>query len=452
MLIIGGGTAGLEAAITCSNAGARAIVVEHSAIVGGKLAAPLVDRSRTDDDISIPDLSEIRAQVASQGIEIITLADIDSIEGSAGDFTVSIHERARFVTDACTRCNKCPQVCPQVAANEFDANLTFRKAIYTPLIETLPAEFVVDIDCCLNTPPNYLPCQRCVDICDDNAIDFDMALDKPHKRQVAAIIVTVGFEVADDPHLQEFGYGKYTDVITAMELQRLLQTPGPTGGFAAKPSNEEYPERILLVLHHISPYTAYIMSNQIRSLSGQDIDEISLLILEQKEECIELNALESVAAEAGVSLCRGGWTGIKETNDNGLCIGYVNLVTGQVTEQEFDMVVLSSDVAPPDCLGELATTLEINLTDSGYIELLSSNTTSRDGIYAAGCATGPMEAEQSMEQGRLAAVSALGCCSSQLPLEIKPHQKDPGWRELTQAQQRLRVERLLKSLIELGES
>jgi heterodisulfide reductase subunit A-like polyferredoxin len=147
------------------------------------------------------------------------------------------------------------------------------------------------------------------------------------------------------------------------------------------------------------------------------------------------------------------WTGIKETDDNGLCVGYVDLATGLAMERVFDMVVLSSDVEPPACLAALATTLEINLAGSGYVELTSSTATSRDGIYAAGCATGPMGGEQSMEQARLAAMAALGHCSSQLDLiETKPEQSHSGWQDLPESEQCLRIEQLLKSLIVLGES
>lgn len=478
VLIIGGGVAGLEAAITCSKAGARAIVVEHSAIVGGKLAAPFGDRSTSDDQIPIPGLDEISALVdkaetktkaETEGIEILTLADIESIEGGPGNFTLSVRERARFVTDACTRCNNCPQVCPQVVANEFDVGLTFRKAIYTPLQQTLPGEFVVDIENCLNKPPNYLPCHRCVEVCDDNAIDFDMPLDRLHKRQVAAIIIAVGFEVTDDSHLREFGYGMHTDVVTSMELQRLLQSPGPTGGFVAKPSNEEYPARILLVLHENSPYAAYIMSNQIRRLVDQNIEAISLLILEQKGVGAELDTLEGIATEAGVTLCRGVWVGIRETDNKALRVGYVDLATGRAREQEYDMVVLSSDVRPPAGLTELATMLGASLAESGYIEVIaggdgesdgeedsivtSPTATSCPGIYAAGCATGPMGVEKSLEQARAAAMAALRHCSSQLArVEKKPGQRRSDWQDLTESEQRLRIEQLLESLIKLGES
>jgi heterodisulfide reductase subunit A len=480
VLIIGSGITGLAAAVCCSKAGVRAIVVEQSAIVGGKLAASLVVGVDGSADANLvygeglPNLDELSAlagedtvdknqvdENGATGIEIFTLADVERLEGEPGDFTVSILERARFVTDACTRCNNCPQVCPQVTANEFDAGLSFRKAIYTPMQQTLPGKFVIDIESCLNTPPNYLPCQRCVEVCDDNAIDFSMNLERRHQRQVTAVIIAAGFESAVSADLQEFGYGMHPDVVTSMELQRLLQSPGPTGGFVAKPSDEEYPERILLVLHGNSDFSAFILSNQIRRLVDQGIEEIFLLLLDQKGAGAELETLETIATEAGITLCRGVWVGIREA-DNRLCAGYVDLATGLAIEQVFDMVVLSSDLQPPRGLAELATTLEVSLAGTGYIETLegdqgddgsppSHTATSRPGIYAAGCATGPLSMAQSLVQARTAVQAAVTLCSPELSRTETAELEQPRWPDLTEVEQQLRIEGLLESLIMLGE-
>ncbi|MEH6627255.1 MAG: FAD-dependent oxidoreductase [Motiliproteus sp.] len=488
VLIIGGGLSGLAAAVACSKLGVRAIVVERGAIVGGKLAAPLVDGLDVADLGSAGsglDLEAVRAlandagldepaidqagvdKKGSNGIEIFTLADVESLEGEPGVFTVSIRQRARFVTDACTRCNNCPQVCPQVSGNEFDAGLTYRKAIYTPLQQTLPGAFVVDIDTCLNTPPNYLPCQRCVEVCDDNAIDFSMPLVRWHQRRVAAVIIAAGFEEADNTNLKEFGYGVYPDVVTSVELQRLLQSPGPTGGFVAKPSNEEYPEVVLFVLQDNAPFATYILAQQMARLAEQDIEQISLLVLEQRGvgADADLQALDAMAADADIPLCRGSWVGVREVDEKRLRVGTVDLATGVASEQDFDMVVLSSDVAPAVGLAELAATLEVNLTDSGYIEAVTggaggedvdecplATSTSRPGIFVAGCAAGPFSIAQSLEQARAAVTAVVGhCCSQSSSFADSSAAEKTEQRGLSEDEQRLRIERVLESLMLLGE-
>jgi heterodisulfide reductase subunit A len=177
VLIVGGGIAGLHAATECANAGARAIIVEQGPIVGGKLAAAMTEASGIADRAEGVSTPLFEALAKNENIEIITLASLENIEGRPGNFTVSIRERARFVTDACTRCKLCRAVCPVVVSNEFDAGLTYRKAIYTPMGETLPEAWVIDIENCLNTPPNYLPCNRCIEVCADDAILFNLPLD-----------------------------------------------------------------------------------------------------------------------------------------------------------------------------------------------------------------------------------------------------------------------------------
>jgi heterodisulfide reductase subunit A-like polyferredoxin len=144
----------------CADAGARAIVVEQNPIIGGKLAATMTGESAIGERAEGAKTPLFAKLADYENIEIITLANLQNIEGRPGNFTVSIREAARFVTDACTRCKLCRAVCPVVLANEFDAGLTYRKAIYTPMSETMPQEYVIDIENCLNTPPNYQPSLR----------------------------------------------------------------------------------------------------------------------------------------------------------------------------------------------------------------------------------------------------------------------------------------------------
>ena len=251
ILIVGGGVAGLTAAIACAEAGVRAIVVEHDAIVGGRLAAAMTQKSSVGDSIDGVPIPKLDALAKMSNIEIFTLANLEEIQGGPGNFDISIRERARFVTEDCTLCNHCRPVCPVVRSNEHDAGLSYRKAIYAPFPETMPPEFVIDIDACLNTPPNYLPCNRCTEVCDDDAIHFDVPLERLHQRKVGAVVLAAGFETATDSGASHRGYGEYPDVVTTAEMERLLTAPGPTGGFAAKPSNEEYANSILFILDEI---------------------------------------------------------------------------------------------------------------------------------------------------------------------------------------------------------
>ncbi len=411
ILVVGGGPAGLHAALQCANAGANAIVVERGPVVGGRLAATMLKPSAIGDRSEGVRTPLFEALIDNKKIEIITQASLEGITGRPGNFTVSIRERARFVTDACTRCKNCNTVCPVVKPNEFDAGLTYRKAIYTPLSDTLPSPYVIDVNSCLNTPPNYLPCQRCVDVCDDNAIFFNLALNTDHERQVGAVILAPGFRVEEPARFAEFGYGAHPDVVTSAELQRLLESPGPTGGYASKPSNEEYPARVLLVLENPSPFALYITASQVQQLLAQDIETVAVLILAQPT-AESLEAAGALFNEAGIEVYWGAGFKAGPAEENALEVSYEDLSINHFVRRTYDLVVLCSDVEPPDGLAELATAAGVDLAEDGYIKVSGGNgsgsviDTSRPGVFVAGCASGPKNIKESLTEAQAAASSA----------------------------------------------
>lgn len=455
ILIVGGGIAGLHAAMECANAGARAIVVEQGPIVGGRLAATMTDASAIGDRAEGVRTPLFEALTDNKNIEIITLAKLEKIEGRPGNFTVSIREHARFVTDACTRCKLCRAVCPVVLPNEFDAGLTYRKAIYAPMSETLPAEWVIDIQACLNTPPNYLPCQRCVEVCADNAIHFNLPLDTVHERQVGAVILAPGFQIKDGESFADLGYGAHPDIVMSAELQRLLESPGPTGGYASKPSTEEYPESVLLVLDDPSHFALYIVASQVHQLLEQDVETISVLVLSQLTQQSEQAKVQELAIKTGVQVRWGAMLKVDPSADNKLDVSYEDFSTKRYVNQTYDMVVLCSDVGPPDGLRELAQTTGIALADSGYIAPGGANgagvSTSRPGIFVAGCASGAKNIKDSIADAHAAASCALEQLDPRMLDSADTSEKAPG-KTATAPQvpaddMRKQIEQLLYALI-----
>ncbi len=411
ILIVGGGIAGLHAALQCANGGARAIVVEKGPIVGGKLAATMTDASAIGNRAEGERAPLFEALEQNDLIEIITLADLENIEGRPGNFTVSIRERARFVTDTCTRCKLCRAVCPVVVPNEFDAGLTYRKAIYTPMAETLPAPWVIDIESCLNTPPNYLPCNRCIESCEDDAIHFNLPLDTVRERQVGAVILAPGFRVEGGEDFAELGYGSHPDIVMSGELQRLLESPGPTGGYASKPSNEEYPASVLLVLDDPSHFALYIVASQVHQLLEQDVEIVNVLVLSQPQKNEDYPEVSELVNATGMQVHWGTMFKVDPTDDNTLDVSYEDLGAKRLVKSTYDMVVLCAEVRPPDGLDELATSIGVELADSGYIAVKDANgsgvATSQPGIFVAGCASGPKNIKASIADANAAAAAAL---------------------------------------------
>lgn len=411
VLIVGAGVTGLHAAQECAAAGARAIVIERGPIVGGRLAAAMTKATAIGDRAEGDKVPLLDALASNDNIEIITNATLEKVEGRPGALEVSIVERARFVTDACTRCKLCHGVCPVVMPNEYDAGLTFRKAIYTPMLKTMPEAWVIDIDSCLNTPPNYVPCNRCVDVCEDDAIHFDQALSKTHHRHVGAVILAPGFRVEEPTDFEEFGYGSHPDIVTSAELQRLLESPGPTGGYASKPSDEEYPEHVLLVLDNPSPFTLYIVASQAHQLIEQDIEDVAVLILSQQTGATGTDAARLLSEMAGITASWGTMLKVDTASENGLEVSYEDFSAGKLVKYSYDMVVLCTDVGPAKDLQELAEIAGIELDKNGYLATAGSESdnvsTGRQGIFVAGCASGPKNIKNSISEATAATKRAI---------------------------------------------
>jgi len=457
ILVVGGGIAGLHAALECAKAGAKAIVAERGPVVGGRLAATMLEPSAIGDRSEGARTPLFEALVDNSDVEILTLSTLQGIDGRPGNFTVTIREQQRFVTDACTRCKNCHTVCPVVLPNEADAGLTFRKAIYTPMLDTLPEAWVIDIENCLNTPPNYLPCQRCVDVCDDNAIFFNRPLETEHVRHVGAVILAPGFRTEEPVRFKELGYGEHADIVTSAEMQRLLESPGPTGGYASKPSDEEYPESVLLVLDNPSQFALYIVASQVHQLLEQDVGNVSVLLLAQPDDD-QRAAAQALAEKAGVEVHWGAGFRPEITGDKTFQVSYEDLVEKRfVKGADYDMVVLCVDVEPAEGIAGLAEAAGVELTDSGYIRAVAENGgvpvgTSRPGVFVAGCASGPKNIRASLEEAQAAAEQASAQLDPRLlqagegeALESSaPARKPPAAPDDMRAQ----IEQLLYALID----
>ena len=438
VLVIGSGIAGLTAALQCAEAGARVTLVERDAAIGGKMAAAIATKSSVGsgiDGVPVPKINQVES---ASSIEAITLGELQSIEGKPGVFDVAIRERARFVTDACTRCGHCKPACPVPLPNEFDAGLTHRKAIYTPLVECYPKHWAIDIDSCLNTPPNYLPCNRCTEVCEDDAIHFDMALETIHERRVGAVIVATGVDIVTRS-AEEIGFGAHPDIVTTAEMERLLTAPGPTGGFAAKPSNEEYPESVIFVLDDLAELAIYTAASQLRRLAEQDVGRLGLLITTQPSD-EELAALEQ-AMPPGVTIESGFLKKLEGTDDSGIRISYAEFTSNQVPEHYYDMVVISTETQPAEGTAELAALLGVELDDDGYF------TETPEGVYAVGGVRKPMVLAETVAEARSAVAGALTHLDAR-HLKIAPQPGEASTNGVSEELVQAHLERALHAILD----
>ncbi|MBI5095426.1 MAG: CoB--CoM heterodisulfide reductase iron-sulfur subunit A family protein [Candidatus Hydrogenedentes bacterium] len=408
VLVIGGGAAGCAAALQLADAGVHVVLVESKATLGGKLASILEkDAPEAPAPSEIPSLAAVASH---SNIEIFTLTDVTDVTGEPGHLTVMFRQRQRFVNSACDQCNGCRNVCPVVTSNEYDAGLTFRKAIFQPFRTAVPATYVIDLDSCLNDPPNYLPCQRCVQECHVNAIHFDVPLSKIFTREVGSVILAAGYDLVGVDGLEPYGYGSHPDILTSMELERMFTVSGITGGFISKPSNEEEPESVLIVVCDNTPFTwTYSVSHASRLLS-QELGHIMLLGTATAPSRINPNDYLTGPVRDRVEVGRGQVQSIKSTDQNKLKVDYTD-PDGANVSKEFDMVVLASAVRPPAGLGPFAETLGVALGSDGYVAVTEKDgervLTSRPGVYAAGCVSGPKNIDAAVSQSSAAVRQAL---------------------------------------------
>ena len=421
VLVIGGGVAGIQASLDLAEAGARVVLVEREATIGGIMA--VLDKNFPTLDCSIcieaPKMSEVALH---PNIEILSLAEVESLSGGPGDFQAVIRQKARYVTDGCTRCGECASACPVVLPNEYDSGMAARKAIYTPIPQSTPGAYRVDLQNCLNDPPNYLPCNHCVSACLPKAIDFLMPPERMLTRQVGAIIVAVGYDMFDPRQMREIGYGSHPDILTALEFERLINSAGPTGGEILRPSDGERPQNILFVLcvgsrdrrhyRYCSRFCCMVSIKHAYQALDHGMGAVDILYLDVRAYGKGFDSFWQRTREAGARFLRGRPARITPNGNGGLRVVYEDTDCSRRVQADYDLVVLSNAVTPPESLAELARRLELELDADGFLLARETQgglvTTSRPGIYAAGCACGPKDIPDSVAEGSGAAALALG--------------------------------------------
>jgi heterodisulfide reductase subunit A len=419
ILVIGGGIAGIQASLDLAEAGAHVVLVEREATIGGIMA--VLDKNFPTLDCSIcieaPKMSEVALH---PNIEILSLAEVESLDGKPGEFEVHIKQKARYVLDSCTRCGECTTACPVVLPNDYDSGMAARKAIYTPIPQSTPGAYVVDIEHCLNNPPNYLPCDRCMQVCPPKAIDFSIPPYKIITRKVGAVILAAGYDMLDPRELKEYGYGTHPDILTSLEFERLVNSAGPTGGEIIRPSDGEHPENILFVLccgsrdQRHSKFCSrfccmYSIKHAYQALD-HGVENVDVLYMDVRAYGKGFDGFWARTREEGARFLRGRPSRISP-DGHSITVLYEDTATGKRTEKPYDLVVLANAVTPPTGLKDLAGRLGLEVDPDGFIRSEEVEgaliRTSRPGVYTAGCVSGPKDIPDSVAEGSGAAALSL---------------------------------------------
>ncbi len=412
VLVIGGGVAGIQAALDLADEGYEVVLVEKQPTIGGIMA--LIDKTFPTMDCSIcilgPKMSEVGGH---KNIRLISNAEVVDISGYVGNFEVTIRKKPRYVDeDACTACGECVEACPVDVVDEYSANLGWRKAIYIPYPQAVPASYIIDPDHCLGLSP--LICGKCAEKCDKNAINYEDT-ERYYHYKVGAIIVATGFRLFDASKIPEYGWGRYPNVITTFEFERLINAAGPTGGQLLRPSDLKRPKKVAFINcvgsrnEKYNPYCSnFCCMESIKDAllikeHWPDI-ETSIFFIDIRAFGKGFEELYRRSREEGIRYIRGRPAEIQEDPKNhNLYVVVEDTRIGSLLYEEYDLVVLSIGAEGPK---EHIPIPLPQTVDGYYLEAhpkLKPVDTPTDGVFIAGGAEAPKDIRETVTQASAAA-------------------------------------------------
>lgn len=421
VLIVGAGITGTQAALDLANSGFFVYLVEKAPSIGGAMAQ--LDKTFPTNDCSMCILSPKLVESGRHlNIQVMTMSDVESVEGEAGHFRVAVRERPRYVDmDKCIACGVCAEKCPRKVSDEFNEGLNSRKAAYVMYPQAVPLKYLIDEENCIYFQKGK--CKACEKFCPAGAIDFSQKA-KTHQLEVGSIILAPGFK-AFDPHVYDtYGYGQYPNVITSMEFERILSASGPYEGHLERPSDRRRCKKIAWLqcvgsrdMHHGAHNycsgvccTYAIKEAVIAKEHAKEDLETTIFYMDMRTYGKDFDRYyDRARQETGVRFVRSRVHSVEPAapNSGDLRISYVD-DNGMMQNEVFDLVVLSVGLEVSKDVIELAEKLNVHLNKDGFAETCSFTPvdTSRAGIFACGVFSGPKDIPQSVVEASAAAAGS----------------------------------------------
>jgi len=429
-LVIGGGIAGIQASLEIADANQKVYLVEKSPTIGGHMA--MFDKTFPTLDCAACILTPKMVEVNQHPkIELLSYSEVKKVTGEPGNYKVRVLKKARHIDiSTCIGCGTCAEKCATYTKSEFDSGTTMRKAIYIPFPQAVPNKYVIDEEACRYFTSGK--CGLCAKFClVENCIDLD-AKDEEVEINVGNIIVATGFKTFDASRIEQFGYGKFPNVVTSIEFERLVNASGPTGGFIKfrtqdkkgnwvfEPGAEE-PKSVALI-HCVGSrdenYNKYcsrvccMYSLKLAHLVKEKLPDADVF-----EYYIDMRAFGKGYEEfynrikdEGIKIIRGRTATIEERN-NKLLLRSEDMQNDRLCEQEVDMVVLAVGLEPREDAKEMASMLGLQRGSEGWFKESNYNSgpvnTNLGGIHIAGACQGPKDIPDSVAQGSAAASRVL---------------------------------------------
>ncbi len=423
-LVVGGGITGIQAALEIANAGHQVYLVEREPSIGGHMAQfdktfPTLDCSAC---ILTPRMSEVGTHPK---IELMTWSEVEKVDGFVGNFSVQIRKKSRFLNLAdCNGCGICEQKCPVKIVDEtFEAGIGYRKAIYRPFDQAIPNYPVLDQPNCTYFIKGT--CKACEKFCPTGAINFEKE-DEMVDVVVGNIILATGFDLYDTRKIPQYGFGRLPNVFSSLEFERLCNAAGPTNGEIVMRDGVTPPKSVGIVhcvgsrdLNH-NNYCSSICCMQSLKFAhlvhertgakiynfyidmrtpGKDYDEFYQRVLEEKTFFIRGKVSEITDAARN------------DAEEGKLIVQVEDTLLGEQRRIPLDMVILSAALVPKGDSGDVAKQFGISCSSNGWFSekhpKLDPISTMTEGIFIAGCATGPKDIPASVSQGSAAAARVI---------------------------------------------
>ncbi len=437
VMVVGAGVGGMRAAVDLADSGYKVYLLDSAPSIGGIVAQlgfmfPTHDcvlcRGTSDHGYgcSRPSISPFLLDHSQHfNIEIMTNSTVVGASGLPGDFEVKVHHRPRYVDIArCINCDECAKICPVDLSSEYQAGLVTRKAAYKSSVRAAPNAYVIE------KGPYCEPCRKCEQVCPTKAINLDEE-DSFEEIHVGAIILAVGYRLYDPTPAEELGYGRYPNVVTGIQFERLSSRSGPTEGIVERPSDGKIPERIAWLQcigsrDQEHPYCSSICcmyATKEAVLAKERLPGVSceVFIMDERAFSKEYTAyFEQSKGLWGVDYTRCRISEIKEDpNTNDLILHYQDQ-QGTLRRKRFDMVVLSVGSEPPPKAVALAEDMQIELNEYGFCrtDKFEPVDTSRPGVFVAGAFATPKEIAETVMDASGAAARCMALLSGKSGTEI----------------------------------
>ena len=423
-LVIGGGIAGIQTALDIADAGYKVDIVEKEPSIGGRMSQ--LDKTFPTLDCSACILTPKMVEAAAhENITIHTYSEVEKVSGFVGNFTVEIRKKARSVDmSKCTGCGVCQEKCPsRKTPNEFNRGLNNRSAIYTPFAQAIPNVPVIDREACIKFKTGK--CGVCAKVCQAGAIDYDQC-DEIITETYGAIVVATGFDTIKLDRYGEYAYDQSKDVITSLELERIMNAAGPTKGHLERLSDGRAPKEIVFIQcvgsrcadDRGKPYCSkiccmYTAKHAMLIRDKYPDTNVTVFYIDVRTPGKNFDEFYRRAVEDyGVNYIKGQVGKVAPQPDGTLLVHGVDLLENRQIVKKADMVVLATAIEPNPDVRKIATMLTASIDTNNFLTeahpKLRPVESPTAGVFLSGVCQGPKDIPETVAQAGAAAVKVIG--------------------------------------------